>query len=150
MPTTFTIPTTHSASKERGSGKKAETNVTAKNSNSNVFTNSIVGGTTVDGCYAAPIVDRSDDNEASAERADSRNIETEIETGTAILEELVQITAGFSGAEVVAVVQEAAMLAVDRGHEAVDRAHLIEAIQAIKPQITPDMLAFYENLAAQY
>jgi SpoVK/Ycf46/Vps4 family AAA+-type ATPase len=65
-------------------------------------------------------------------------------------EELVRSTAGFSGAEVVASVQEAAMLAVDRGDDAVDRYHIREAIAAIKPQITKDMLRFYEALAAQY
>jgi SpoVK/Ycf46/Vps4 family AAA+-type ATPase len=59
---------------------------------------------------------------------------------------LVSSTAGFSGAEVVAVVSEAAMLALDRKCAAVTMEHLQEALRGIKPQITPEMLHFYQSM----
>ena len=68
----------------------------------------------------------------------------------ALLHSLVVRTQGFSGAEVVAAVQEAAMLAVDAECEALTRAHLLAAVVAVKPQITPEMLRFYEAISAKY
>ena len=57
---------------------------------------------------------------------------------------------GFSGAEVVACVQEAAMLAVDAGAESLAEAHMVASIAATKPQITESVLAFYADIAAKY
>ena len=65
---------------------------------------------------------------------------------TVCLAELVAATAGFSGAEVVAVTTEAAMLAMDAEAAAVLPAHLRKALRDIKPQITPEMLRFYETM----
>ncbi len=60
---------------------------------------------------------------------------------------LVKGTLGFSGAEVVAVCQEAAMVAIDEGLQCIDMGHLEQAMKAIKPQITQEMLSYYEELS---
>lgn len=57
---------------------------------------------------------------------------------------------GFSGAEVAAVCQEAAMLAADRDAQGVARSDLEKAVSEIVPQITRKMLEFYETLALKY
>ena len=62
---------------------------------------------------------------------------------------LVTLTAGFSGAEVVAVGCEAAMLAVDGDAQFLTQVDLEAAISGIEPQITQDMLDFYKNFAAK-
>ena len=62
------------------------------------------------------------------------------------IKELTGLSAGFSGAEVVAVTAEAAMLAVDSGLPAVRMENLLQAIHGMKPQITEEMLKFYEGL----
>ena len=67
-----------------------------------------------------------------------------------ILSELLRKTLGFSGAEMVAAVQEAGMLAIDSGADVLDVTHLFSAIDGIIPQITPDVIAFYEKIAAEY
>ena len=67
-----------------------------------------------------------------------------------ILSELLKRTQGFSGAEMVAAVQEAGMLAIDGGADVLEISHLYTAIHGIIPQITPDVLAFYEKIAAEY
>ena len=59
---------------------------------------------------------------------------------------LVSNTKGFSGAEVVAITAEAAMLALDEGSDTVHMAHLKQAINSMTPQITKEMLHFYESL----
>ena len=61
------------------------------------------------------------------------------------LDELVDSSAGFSGAEVVAVCTEAAMLAIDERREFLSHRHLMTALAKIQPQITADMLAFYHT-----
>jgi len=58
-------------------------------------------------------------------------------------------TKGFSGAEVAAVAREAALLAMDRGARAVALDDVVSAARAVKPQITRDMLDFYEGFAAR-
>lgn len=64
-----------------------------------------------------------------------------------LLDHLVQLTEGFSGAEVVAVVTEAAMLALDAGLDVVPQALLEQAARSTKPQITSEMLRFYSSLS---
>ncbi len=59
---------------------------------------------------------------------------------------LVSLSAGFSGAEVVAAVQEAVMLAVERGAERVQQGDVEQAMLAVAPQITAEMLGFYAAL----
>lgn len=67
-----------------------------------------------------------------------------------LLSELLRRTKGFSGAEMVAAVQEAGMLAIDSGADALELSHLFDAIHGIIPQITQDILDFYEKIAADY
>lgn len=67
-----------------------------------------------------------------------------------LLSELLIRTQGFSGAEMVAAVQEAGMLAIDCGADVLEISHLLTAIHSIIPQITPDVLDFYEKIAAGY
>jgi AAA family ATPase len=62
-------------------------------------------------------------------------------------DELVMTTQGFSGAEVVAIFSEAALLAVEQQCEVLMLTHIREAIAATVPQITSDMIAFYETFA---
>ena len=64
------------------------------------------------------------------------------------LARLVELTAGFSGAEVVGACSEALMLAVERGEQQLQLDTLCQAVQAISPQISPSMLQFYHNYAA--
>eukprot|EP00600_Ochromonadales_sp_CCMP1393_P016236 CAMPEP_0175033404 /NCGR_PEP_ID=MMETSP0005-20121125/21982_1 /TAXON_ID=420556 /ORGANISM="Ochromonas sp., Strain CCMP1393" /LENGTH=171 /DNA_ID=CAMNT_0016294021 /DNA_START=557 /DNA_END=1072 /DNA_ORIENTATION=- len=63
--------------------------------------------------------------------------------------ELVSATDGFSGAEIVAACSEAAMLAIEEAKSALSVEHLLRAIRAVKPQITPRMLQFYSDCAKQ-
>lgn len=62
------------------------------------------------------------------------------------MDELVRLSDGFSGAEVVAICNDASYIALEQGAEAICRGHLLEAISDMKPQITREMLAFYEDL----
>lgn len=72
-------------------------------------------------------------------------------TSTGIdISELVNKTKGFSGAEVVASVSEAALIAIDEEKDIITNEHLLKAIDGIKPQITPSMLQFYDQLKKQY
>jgi len=57
------------------------------------------------------------------------------------------LTEGFSGAEVVAVVSEAAMLALDAGLDVVPGALLEESARKTKPQITKEMMDYYLGLS---
>lgn len=61
--------------------------------------------------------------------------------------ELATITDGFSGAETVAVCQEAAMSALedDINTEFIKRQYFIKAISNIKPRINSEMIAFYDE-----
>ena len=62
------------------------------------------------------------------------------------VKELTRLSGGFSGAEVVAVIAEAAMLAIDENQSVVSMAYLLRALHSIQPQITQDMLRFYQSL----
>ena len=65
-----------------------------------------------------------------------------------------QLTGGFSGAEIVSICQEAALLALEevdtldeessRG-PCISHRHVIKAIKGKKRQITPEMLQFYQT-----
>jgi AAA+ lid domain len=70
--------------------------------------------------------------------------------GYDLLYELLRLTEGFSGAEVVSAVQEAGMLAIDEGEDTLLVSHLLSAVLAVKPQITPEVLSFYGKIAATY
>ncbi|KAJ3405316.1 spermatogenesis associated protein 5 [Chytridiales sp. JEL 0842] len=63
------------------------------------------------------------------------------------IDELAEMTQGYSGAEVVAVCQEAAMNAMeeDLNAEHVSRRHFEKAVSGITPRITPEMLQFYDD-----
>lgn len=65
-------------------------------------------------------------------------------------DELVRKTAGFSGAEIVGVCTEAAMLAIEADEEYLRCDHVSRAIAEVKPQITPTMLEFYRSCAAKF
>jgi SpoVK/Ycf46/Vps4 family AAA+-type ATPase len=71
-------------------------------------------------------------------------------TGNFNYPEMVVKTAGFSGAEVVAVCSEAAMLAIEEKSRCMRYEHMLTAIQEVKPQITPQMLQFYKSCAALF
>ena len=59
---------------------------------------------------------------------------------------IVEKTEGFSGAEVVAVISEATILAIDEDLAEVCMRHYLEAAESIKPQITEAMTKFYEDM----
>jgi SpoVK/Ycf46/Vps4 family AAA+-type ATPase len=61
--------------------------------------------------------------------------------------ELAELTDGFSGAETVAVCQDAAMLAMEEDLETkyVYRRHFIKAISCTTPRITAEIIAFYDE-----
>ncbi|KAJ3329757.1 spermatogenesis associated protein 5 [Blyttiomyces sp. JEL0837] len=63
------------------------------------------------------------------------------------IEELTRLTDGFSGAEVVAVCQEAAMKAMEEDVLAteVKRIHFLQAIKGVTPRISKEMIAFYDE-----
>ena len=69
---------------------------------------------------------------------------------SASLDILIQSSQGFSGAEVVSIVQEAAMVCVEKRQEMVTLQDLLAAAAAVKPQITPVMLDFYAGLCKEY
>jgi SpoVK/Ycf46/Vps4 family AAA+-type ATPase len=63
------------------------------------------------------------------------------------LASLAQITNGFSGAEMAAVCREAALNALRENVEVelVEKKHFLFAVNSTKPQITKQMLDFYEH-----
>jgi ATP-dependent 26S proteasome regulatory subunit len=63
---------------------------------------------------------------------------------------LVISTVGFSGAEVVSVFSEAALLAIDNGSEFLILKYIEEAIAKVVPQITADMLTFYNDIVKTF
>lgn len=66
------------------------------------------------------------------------------------MDELVALSAGFSGAEVVALSQEACMIAVEAEELTLSLERLRQAAAGIKPQITHEMIEFYRKIADQY
>ncbi len=67
--------------------------------------------------------------------------------GAIDFQQLVKATRGFSGAEVVAVCNEAALNAIDRDADALSQEDFLVAARKITPQITVEMLKFYDNFA---
>ncbi|ORY96841.1 P-loop containing nucleoside triphosphate hydrolase protein [Syncephalastrum racemosum] len=67
------------------------------------------------------------------------------------LDELAEKSAGCSGAEAVALCQEAALLAMEESVEidSVKRRHFIEALNTFKRRITPEMIQFYDDFRSQ-
>jgi AAA family ATPase len=63
---------------------------------------------------------------------------------------LVRKTAGFSGAEIVGVCTEAAMLAIEANDQYLRCEHVLQAVAEVKPQITPAMLEFYRSCAEKF
>ena len=63
-----------------------------------------------------------------------------------LIPSLVINSEGFSGAEVVAICKEAAMFAMEAGDQEVKHDYLSKALKATKPQITKEMLHFYNSL----
>jgi len=68
---------------------------------------------------------------------------------TVDLSELAKETDGFSGAELAALCREAALLAMQESIDidAVSQSNFQSALKAIRPQITDEMIAFYEGYA---
>ena len=62
-----------------------------------------------------------------------------------VITQLVELSEGYSGAEVVALASEGAMLAVDKGRKALALEDVLEAGRGIVPQITEEMLTFYHG-----
>ena len=62
------------------------------------------------------------------------------------IDELVQLTNGYSGAEIVATCSEAVMIAIDNNCNTLQRSYLLKAISDIKPMIDQEMLEYYHNI----
>ena len=61
-----------------------------------------------------------------------------------------EISEGFSGAEMVAICRDASLLALEAcdnelGAPRITMRHLLSALNRMRRQITPEMLAFYDN-----
>ena len=63
---------------------------------------------------------------------------------------LIEHSSGFSGAEIVSCCQEAAMLSADEGADVVSAAHLMSTVTELRPQMTADMLDFYDRMKASF
>jgi AAA family ATPase len=61
------------------------------------------------------------------------------------VDELVALSAGFSGAEVVALFQEAAIEAIEEKSDTISHLHLLNAAKKTKPQISQEVLTFYDR-----
>lgn len=70
-------------------------------------------------------------------------------SGAIDFQELINVTRGFSGAEVVAVCNEAALYAIDRDADSLTQEDILAAARKITPQITADMIKFYTNFASK-
>ncbi len=79
----------------------------------------------------------------------TRKIPTDESVTKEFLLEIVKTTEGYSGAELVSLCEEAAILAIEDGRETLAKEHLLSAQANITPQITPQMKAFYETYAAK-
>ena len=63
------------------------------------------------------------------------------------IKDLVVKTEGFSGAEVVALFAEAALLAIEENCDNLQAKYIYEAINRTDPQITLEMLDFYSTIS---
>lgn len=66
------------------------------------------------------------------------------------IQELITLSHGYSGAEVVSSCTEAAILAIEENSSLLEQRHLISVMRNLKPQITPAMLEYYERIAQQF
>jgi len=62
------------------------------------------------------------------------------------IDELVQLTNGYSGAEIVATCSEAVMIAIDCNSNTLQQSYLLKAISDVKPMINREMLEYYNNI----
>ena len=53
---------------------------------------------------------------------------------------------GYTGADIEAVCREAGLVAMRANAKSVNKSHFEEAVRAIRPTITPDMLDYYNKL----
>lgn len=67
-----------------------------------------------------------------------------------LIDQLANMSEGYTGAEVSAVCQRAGLIALSEDLSAtlVTKSHFCEAFKRIKPRISPEMIAFYEKFAA--
>ncbi|KAJ3170878.1 hypothetical protein HK101_011308 [Irineochytrium annulatum] len=67
--------------------------------------------------------------------------------GDVSVDEFAKLTEGYSGAEVAALCQDAALSALEESIEAqeVQRKHFVKAIETTTPRISKEMIAFYDN-----
>ena len=63
---------------------------------------------------------------------------------------LIVMSEGYSGAEVVSACMEAAILAINEKSETVENHHFHSAMMNIKPQITQTMLDYYSRMSKQF
>ena len=70
--------------------------------------------------------------------------------GDVEIQTLIDGSSGFSGAEIVAFISEAAILAIDNDEKEVSQCYLLTAMKAILPQITTETIQFYEQIRAKY
>jgi ATP-dependent 26S proteasome regulatory subunit len=61
----------------------------------------------------------------------------------------VELSEGFSGAEMVAFCNDAVLEAIEAQADCVTSEHLLTALGKVKPQITEQMIQFYSNFAAK-
>jgi AAA family ATPase len=64
--------------------------------------------------------------------------------------DLVALSDGFSGAEVVSACTEAAILAISERADRVEQRHIRSVMTETKPQITAGMLEYYSRIAQQF
>ncbi len=60
---------------------------------------------------------------------------------------IVEKTEGYSGADLKSLIREAGLIAINRGSEKIEINDINEALQHIKPSITPSLLKFYEEIS---
>jgi transitional endoplasmic reticulum ATPase len=67
------------------------------------------------------------------------------------IEELAEITEGYSGADIEAICREAAMTAArnDMNAKKVERKHFEEAMKLIRASLTPEIIKIYERMSSE-
>lgn len=61
---------------------------------------------------------------------------------------LVELSQGFSGAEVVAFCNDAVLYAIEKDEDIITMDNLEASVRKVKPQISRDMLQFYETFSS--
>ena len=62
------------------------------------------------------------------------------------LDDMAKPLAGYTGADVEAVCREAALIAMRAKRKTITRKHFEEAIDRVRPTVTPQMMEYYEKL----